>query len=196
MLTIDELKEHVGDEKFQQAQEEGFNTLKEVRENGFRRTYEKRFPNVQLNYDIPEVIFDFTYFVATIVSTDTAKFLNGLFEGQAGDEKLADVVSVFSIQLDQVVTMLKGIMEISSQDIMFVEPNGKEEWEKFLHARGEYISGLLDVCRMTSGIMAILVGNDIDYIDGMDELMEDMKEFYLAVEKMEEVGGNGNNEED
>ena len=196
MLTIDELKEHVGDEKFQQAQEEGFNTLKEVRENGFRRTYEKRIPNVQLNYDIPEVIFDFTYFVATIVSTDTAKFLNGLFEGQAGDEKLADVVSVFSIQLDQVVTMLKGIMEISSQDIMFVEPNGKEEWEKFLHARGEYISGLLDVCRMTSGIMAILVGNDIDYIDGMDELMEDMKEFYLAVEKMEEVGGNGNNEED
>ena len=42
--------------------------------------------------------------------------------------------------------------------------------------------------------MSVLVGNDIDYVDKMDEILEDLQEFYIAIEKIEEISDNINKE--
>lgn len=169
--------------------QQGLDSYKSVREIGFRHTFEKRFEN-PISYDNPETMFDFTYFIATILNYDIMMFINNLAEARSKDENVEAICAAFSIMLDQLVDELNSITDIASNSVTIKNPQSKEEWEDYIHAQRDYISKTVDIGHITGNILSILVGNDIDFIDNMDEILEDLQQFYIAMEKIEELGQN------
>ena len=185
-------KLQISPEQYEEIKNAGLEQYQSVRENGFRRTYEARF-NTAVDYDLPEVMFDFTYFISTMVNYDIIIFMNSLSEVRATDDKVNDACNAFSIVLDQIIDKLKMVTEIAATSITLKNPNGKDEWADLLAAQRDYINGTMEVSSVISNFLSVLVGNDIDYIDGMDEILEDLQQLYLAMEKIVEIGSTENN---
>ena len=190
MNNFNNLPSDIDEELMQQALDEGMKTYQSVRENGFRRTYEQRF-TTQVNYDLPEVMFDFTYFIASITMADVSTFLNNLSKERANNEKVNELFEAFELTINQIIAGTMDLAELASTAITFKSPSSKPEWEDLYHAQRDYISRTMEISTPLITLQQVLVGNDID-IDGEDELLEDLKEFYLAMEKIEELSNNIN----
>lgn len=184
-------KLQISPDQYEAIKNAGMEQYQSVRKNGFRRTYEARY-NTPVNYDLPEIMFDFTYFISTTVNYDIIIFMNSLSEIRSTDEKVNEACNAFSIILDQILDKLKMIIEIAATSITLKSPNTKEEWADLLAAQRDCINGTMDVSGIISNFLSILVGNDIDYIDGMDEILEDLQQLYLAMEKIVEIGTENN----
>ena len=63
-------------------------------------------------------MFDFTYFIATILNYDIMMFINNLAEARAKDVNVEAICAAFSIMLDQLIDELNSITDIASHTVI------------------------------------------------------------------------------